>query len=99
MPVSYPIRTISPHLVRAFQYIKDAGDWLTSEQIAKGANIASISARYLALKLTREGLLERSQGALSLQRYRLAKGYEQRDLAKKIAAKQSRMHQQQPGRS
>ena len=83
--MSYPIQTISPHIVRVFSFISHATDWLTVEDIAEGAAIARSSARYLAFKLTREGLLvERKDPASSKPQYKLADNYQQSDLAAKI---------------
>ncbi len=89
--MSYPIKIISPHLVRAFNYIKSASSWLTPDQISQGANISFSSASYLALKLTREGILEMADENPPSRRYRLAKNYEHKDLALKIAAAQQQV--------
>ena len=89
--MSYPIQVISPHLVRAFNYIQATQNWLTPDQIAQGANISFSSASYLTLKLTREGILEMQAEHPPLRQYRLAKNYEQKELALKIAAAQQQL--------
>ena len=90
--MSYPIQTIGPHIIRVFSFITNATDWLTAEQLSDGASIARSSAKYLAFKLTREGILvERFEPVSSVLQYKLAKNYQQSELAAKILNAQNQL--------
>lgn len=62
---------ISIHQSRIYEFVKSAGRWVTSREIASGADVAERTARAHALKFVRLGVFDQAE-VFPAHRYRLS---------------------------
>ena len=62
---------ISPHLYRVFSFVHEAARWVTSKDIAEGANVAQRTARAHALRLVNAGIFDQAE-VFPSHRYRIS---------------------------
>ena len=69
---------ISIHQLRIFQFVRDAQRWVTSEEIAHGAQVAPRTARAHARHLVSLGIFDQAE-VFPGHRYRLSSQAEKRN--------------------
>lgn len=62
---------ISEHLFRVYVFVRDAGRWVSSHEIAEHATVAKRTARGHALRLVKAGIFDQAE-VFPGHRYRLA---------------------------
>jgi DNA-binding IclR family transcriptional regulator len=80
---------ISPHQLKVFDYVRQAGRWVTAAEIQDATGVAMRTARHHASKLTDLGLFEQ----VSLfpgHRYRVSPSAEQRNKGYMLRLAQAR---------
>lgn len=71
---------ISLHQLRVFDFARSRNGWLTAEEIAKGAAIASRTARHHALLLVKLGIFDQAE-VFPAHRYRYSEKAQKRNRA------------------
>ncbi len=62
---------ISQHQLRVFQFVKGKSGWVSSREIATGADVAERTARAHALRFVRLGVFDQAE-VFPAHRYRLS---------------------------
>jgi predicted transcriptional regulator of viral defense system len=80
---------ISLHQLRVFEFVREAGRWVTATEIQDGTGVSPRTARHHALKLAKLGLFDQAE-VFPGHRYRISQFAEQRNKDYMLRLEQAR---------